>query len=85
MVSSASTTGTKERFTKEQIAYFQEVDTLKLKNKRLIGFGISNQETFSIACQYSTGAIIGSLFVRLLDSCPSVEKAVKDLKKTLGR
>ena len=85
MVSSASTTGTKKCFTKEQIAYFQEVDALKLKNKRLIGFGISNPETFSTACQYSNGAIIGSLFVRLLDSCPSVEEAVKDLKKTIGR
>ena len=42
-------------------------------------------ETFSTDCQYSNGAIIGSLFVRLLDSCPSVEEAVKDLKKTIGR
>ena len=63
MVSSASTTGVKDRFTAGQIEYFQRIDRLNLKNKRLIGFGISNGETLSTVCRYSSGAIIGSLFV----------------------
>lgn len=79
MVSSASTTGVKDCFTAEQITYFQFVDKMKLKNKRLIGFGISNPDTFSMACRYSSGAIIGSLFVRLLASENSVDEAVAKL------
>ena len=63
MVSSASTTGVKDRFTAGQIEYFQRIDRLNLKNKRLIGFGISNGESLSTVCRYSSGAIIGSLFV----------------------
>ena len=33
-----------------------------------IGFGISDYQTFSKACQYSNGAIIGSAFIKYL-SC----------------
>ena len=79
MVSSASTTGVKDRFTAGQIEYFQRIDRLNLKNKRLIGFGISNGETLSTVCRYSSGAIIGSLFVKLLGTEPTVEEAVDHL------
>lgn len=83
MVSSASTTGVKNRFSPEQIRYFEKVNQMGLKNKRLIGFGISNAETYSTACQYSSGAIVGSLFVKSLAMEPSVEKAVDRLLKQL--
>ncbi len=39
---------------------------MELKNPRLIGFGISNEETFNNACQYAHGAIIGSAFIKAL-------------------
>ena len=81
MVSSASTTGVKDRFTAGQIEYFQRIDRLNLKNKRLIGFGISNGESLSTVCRYSSGAIIGSLFVKLLGTEPTVEEAVDHLLK----
>lgn len=83
MVSSASTTGVKDRFTEQQTEYFRFVDKLKLKNRRLIGFGVSNSITFSEACKYSSGAIIGSLFVHFLASETSVEKAVVKLMERL--
>lgn len=83
MVSSASTTGTKERFTDEQIAYFQSVDRLELRNKRLIGFGVSNSDTFETACRYCHGAIVGSSFVRLLSSQSTVGEAVEKLIQKL--
>lgn len=66
MVSSSSTTGIKKGFSKEQIEYFDRVKKMKLKNPVLIGFGISSPETFSIACCYSEGAIIGSAFVKMI-------------------
>ena len=66
MVSSNSTTGAKEGLSDFQNAYFKRISMLKLKNPRLIGFGISNAETFQNACKYAQGAIIGSAFVKVL-------------------
>lgn len=40
---------------------------MKLKNSVVVGFGISNRETFQDVCQFANGAIIGSAFVRLLE------------------
>ena len=66
MVSSASTTGAKNSFDKVQLNYFQRIDDLNLKTPRVIGFGISNNETFVQATKYASGAIIGSAFVKFL-------------------
>ncbi len=85
MVSAASTTGTKDRFSDDQKEYFRKVDSMGLKNRRLIGFGISNQETFADACRYSSGAIIGSLFIKCLSWAPSVDAAVGELMHRVGR
>lgn len=62
-VSSSSTTGAKGAFTAEQHDYFKKLQGFKLKNPFLIGFGISNQLTFSVACKYAHGAIVGSAFI----------------------
>jgi tryptophan synthase alpha chain len=67
MVSKAATTGAVNNFDTAQINYFKKVDSLKLKTPRLIGFGISNRETFIQACNYANGAIIGSSFIKALD------------------
>ncbi|MGA1227407.1 MAG: tryptophan synthase subunit alpha [Tamlana sp.] len=64
MVSSASTTGAKSGFGDEQTEYFKRIDKMNLKNPQIIGFGISNNETFTQATQYAKGAIIGSAFVK---------------------
>lgn len=85
MVSSASTTGTRERFTAEQIGYFKNVASMNLRNRRLIGFGISNPETLATVSEYSNGAIVGSLFIRSLSGADSIDDAVKILLKQLGR
>lgn len=66
MVSSNSTTGAKTVISDMQKNYFERIHTFGLKNPRLIGFGISNSETFRNACQYAHGAIIGSAFVNSL-------------------
>lgn len=85
MVSAASTTGTKEGFSGKQEAYFRWVDEMGLKNRRLIGFGISNPRTFETACRYASGAIVGSLFIKCLERNDSADGAVRDLLRTLGR
>lgn len=64
MVSSASTTGAKNGFGYEQTAYFERIANMNLKNPQIVGFGISNNETFNQATKYGKGAIIGSAFVK---------------------
>jgi tryptophan synthase alpha chain len=66
VVSSSSVTGTKNDFSEEQIGYFKRVQNMNLCNPCLIGFGISNSETFKKAGLYAEGAIIGSAFVKIL-------------------
>ena len=85
MVSAAATTGTREDFSPEQLDYFRRIDAMGLDNHRLIGFGISNPQTFRAACRYSSGAIIGSLFIQALERNPTPEAAVHDLLRTIGR
>jgi len=67
MVSSASVTGAKSTFGNTQTEYFKRIASLKLKTPTVIGFGISNQETYKIACDQSKGAIIGSAFIQFLE------------------
>jgi len=66
MVSSASVTGSSSGFGDEQTSYFKRIKEMNLKNQQIIGFGISNNETFSQATQYAKGAIIGSAFIKEL-------------------
>ncbi len=68
MVSNASITGAKKEISDRQIAYFERIQAMELQQPRLIGFGISNHETFSTACKYARGAIIGSAFIRMLEA-----------------
>jgi len=85
MVSSASTTGTKDHFNEQQLDYFRRIAKLNLKHNRLIGFGISNPETYNNVCNYSAGGIIGSLFIKCLERNKSIDDAVSDLLTTIGK
>ena len=76
MVSSNSTTGAKTSVSDFQKQYFERINSVSLKNPRLIGFGISNAETFNNACQYASGAIIGSAFVKALEGPESPENKI---------
>jgi len=71
-VSASSTTGAKTGFSPEQESYFKRLQSLKLKNPFLIGFGISDHATFSKACEYSAGAIVGSAFIQLLKDAKEI-------------
>jgi tryptophan synthase alpha chain len=66
MVSSTAVTGPKGGFSDSQMSYFKRVNDMKLKNPCLIGFGISDRETFINAGKYARGGIIGSAFVNIL-------------------
>lgn len=86
MVSSASTTGAQKDFGEAKQAYFRKIDAMNLRIPRMVGFGISNKQTFDAACDNSSGGIIGSKFVSLLDQYEGdADKAIKELKSMIGR
>ncbi len=76
-VSASSTTGAKEGFSAEQEAYFRKLQSLKLVNPFLIGFGISNRQTFLSACSFGAGAIVGSAFITLLKNSSDLKNDIK--------
>ncbi|MGP1435907.1 MAG: tryptophan synthase subunit alpha [Phocaeicola sp.] len=67
MVSSAAITGAQKDFNEEKLAYFHRINAMNLKNPRMIGFGISNKQTYQSAMDNAAGAIIGSKFIALLE------------------
>lgn len=66
MVSSASVTGSKSGFGREQEFYFERIAAMNLKNPQIVGFGIKDAETFQQATKRAKGAIIGSAFIKYL-------------------
>ena len=84
MVSSAAITGAQKDFNAQKQAYFQRIADMNLRNPRMIGFGISNKQTFEAASAHAAGAIIGSKFVTLLDEeNGNAEKAADKLLEAL--
>ena len=67
MVSSAAITGAQKDFNEKKLEYFRRINGMQLRNPRMIGFGISNKQTYDSAVNNASGAIIGSKFVTLLD------------------
>jgi tryptophan synthase alpha chain len=83
MVSSASITGAKSDINTSQEAYFERINKMNLSKPKLIGFGISNKETFQKACNYASGAIIGSAFVNLITSSIDFKKDIPNFVNSI--
>ena len=66
MVSSSSVTGNSDGFGDIQTDYFKRISQMNLKNPLVVGFGINNKKTFEQATASTSGAIIGSAFVKHL-------------------
>lgn len=73
MVSSSSTTGGTGGLTTAQLDYFKRIKEMKLQNRRMIGFGISDQKSFDQATEFAEGAIVGSAFIKQLGTDASSE------------
>ena len=81
-VSSAATTGTETDF-KHQQPYFRKIKNMKLRNPVLIGFGIKDKSTFELACKYSSGAIIGSAYIKALEKSKNIPADTADFVKNI--
>ena len=85
MVSSAATTGAQKDFDAQKQAYFKKIEEMQLRIPRMVGFGISNRQTFDAACEHASGGIIGSRFVSLLDEAGGdALSAIRRLKEDIG-
>ena len=76
-------TGAQKNFDEQRQAYFRHIESMRLKRPRMIGFGISNRQTFETACAHASGAIIGSKFVSLLEEECDTDRAIKKLLEAL--
>lgn len=85
MVSSSSTTGASKKAGDFNREYFERIHQMKLKNSRLIGFGISDAETFANACKYANGAIIGSAFIKSIQQHKNIKENVAAFVKNIRR
>ncbi len=84
LISSSATTGKNLKVSEESSSYFKRLQSMNLKTPIVIGFGISNHETFTHANEYADAAIIGTAFVRLLSEENYLEKIpafVQGIKK----
>ena len=75
MVSSAAVTGAQSSFGATQADYFKRIANMNLKTETVVGFGISNADTYQAAITHSRGAIIGSAFIKFLE-----KEGVKNIK-----
>jgi tryptophan synthase alpha chain len=81
LISSSATTGKNLKVSDKSTAYFRRIQSMKLKTPVVIGFGISNHQTFIHANQYTDAAIIGTAFVRILKEENYLEKIPAFIKK----
>jgi len=76
-VSSSSTTGNNKAIEGQQ-TYFKKLHDMNLTNPVLVGFGIKDKPTFDAACRYTNGAIIGSAYIKALESNDNVGDITKE-------
>ena len=83
-VSSSSTTGGNKTPSHVQ-EYLVKLKNLNLRNPVLVGFGISNKESFDAVCKLADGAIIGSAYIKALENSPDLTATTRSfLSSILG-
>lgn len=81
-VSSSSTTGAKK--TPLDTNYLNRLKQINTKNPFMLGFGIGSAEDFHSVCNYVSGGIIGTAFVKiLLENPQDWEQKTKDFIETI--
>jgi len=83
LLSSSSITGGSLDVSDAIEGYYKRIKAMQLNNPLIIGFGISNNKTFSKACEYANGAIVGSAFVKYLGSRPDYLEGIGEFIGTI--
>ena len=71
-VSSSSITG-RDQDMNAQKEYFERIKNMNLRNNVLIGFGIKDHQTFTEACRYASGAIIGTAYIKAIENGGNID------------
>jgi len=83
LLSSSSITGGSLNVSDTIEDYYKRVKAMNLNNPLVIGFGISNHQTYAKACEYANGAIVGSAFIKYLSSRPDYLEGIGEFIKTI--
>ncbi len=81
-VSSSSTTGANKDFSAVE-AYLKRLQNMQLNNPVLVGFGIRDKATFTAACAYANGAIIGSAYIKALQQGGDIEITTRSFLQSI--
>ncbi len=85
MVSSASTTGTKGLDTNILSKFSDKITKANLKSPKIIGFGISDKQSFENACRYANGAIIGTAFIKAISEGSDLGENIHRFVRSISR
>lgn len=78
-ISSSSTTGRQDEFSSAHKAYLQRLRSMRLRNHVMTGFGIHNSKTLQTVWEFSSGAIIGTAYLKNLMKYPDENEAIDRL------
>lgn len=83
-VSSSSITGSDKDFSAVE-TYLHRLQGMNLKNPVLVGFGVKDKATFQTAVKYANGAIIGSAYIKALQSGNSIDESTRRFLTTITK
>lgn len=83
-VSASSTTGRQNSFSPEQVDYLKRLKEMDLVNPVMTGFGIHNSATLQTVFKHTSGAIIGTAYLKALMQTGNEKEAVNLLYSQLG-
>ncbi len=83
MVSSAATTGTKAIDTNVLSKFSDKIRNTNIKSPKIIGFGISDKNSFKNACKYANGAIIGTAFIKAISEKGNLTENIHNYIKSV--
>lgn len=75
LVSSNSITGSTNAIS-FQTDYYKRIQDMNLQNPHLIGFGVHDKKSFETVCEFGSGAIIGSAFIKHLTAHGASKESV---------
>lgn len=76
-VSSSATTGGDTNLLAIE-KYLERLQSMKLKNPILVGFGIKDKTSFNAASKNADGAIIGSAYIKVLSEMRDIQLSTKE-------
>ncbi len=80
VLSSDAVTGGKASVTEATEKFFRRLEAMKLSSRLIVGFGVSDRASFQAVTKHTSGAIIGSAFVRAVSGAQTEE----DLQKRIS-